>query len=314
MKIAVTGALGLVGSGVTAGLHDAGHQVIALDRRPPSEAAEAAAALTAALASATGAAATEAPTTATLLKSIDDLRPADLTSYDETRDALEGVDAVVHLAGINAPIAAPEWQVHDNNVLASYHVLTAAATLGIPRVVQSSSVNAIGLSWSRSPEFDYFPVDLDHRSRNEDGYSLSKLVQELQADSLTRRYEELSVVSLRLHAVLDEAVTAQAYIDRVGISWAVNGLFSYCTTASTVDANVRSCSAQIQGHERLWVVEPETYVETESRELAARHYPGVPVRAGLTGRSAFFDVSRTNEVLGWEASTLAHPPPQLVRL
>jgi len=308
--VAVTGALGNVGSAVVAGLAEAGHQVVALDRRRTDEAAFRAAELASALAESTGL----ERESITPGAGADTIRSVDLTSYEETRSALEGADAVVHLAGIPAPVGVPDWEVHNNNVVASYNVLSAAAELGIARVVQSSSVNAIGLAWSRNPTFDYFPIDLEHGTRNEDGYSLSKLAQELQADSLTRRHEGLSVVSLRLHAVLERAGDAQAYIDRFGNGWAVHGLFGYCTFASTTGAVIRSVTAPIEGHERLWVVEPRTFLSTPSRELARRFYPGVPIGRDLEGTSSFFDASRTRDVLGWTPSTISDPPTTLACL
>jgi nucleoside-diphosphate-sugar epimerase len=230
---------------------------------------------------------------------------ADLTSYAETLSALEGVEVVVHLAGINAPIVGPPWKVHNNNVTASYNVLCAAAELGIRRVVQSSSVNAIGLAWSRTPQFDYFPIDTFHPSRTEDPYSLSKLFQELQADSVTRRNDALSVVSLRLHAVLPNARAARELQARLGDVWAVNGLFGYCTYDSVLSAVELACSAWIERHEVLLVVEPDTFMSEPSALLAAQYFPTVPLRCEITGRRGFFDTSRTESILGWTPSTAA---------
>lgn len=272
-RIAVTGARGNVGSIVVDYLRQRGHEVIEIDRAHAN--------------------APEAPT----------FVPADLTSFDETIRALRGADVVVHLAGINAPIHEPAWKVHNNNVTASYNVLSAAVELGITRVVQSSSVNAIGLAWSRSPEFDYFPIDTFHRSRVEDPYSLSKVFQELQADSLARRYDTFSAVSLRLHAVLRDAQEGREVRQRLGDSWAINGLFGYCTYGSVVTAIELSCFAPIEGHEVLLVVEPETFVLESSAELAQTYFPDVPVRLPFTGHSGFFDTTRTRTILGWRPST-----------
>jgi nucleoside-diphosphate-sugar epimerase len=268
MKIAITGALGMVGRGVAGLLTLRGHEIRPIDRLIPDEPFEQA------------------------------YVQANLTSYEEALEAVRGVDAIVHLAGINAPIAAPEVIVHNNNVTSSYNVLSAAAALGIPRVVQSSSVNAIGMSWSRKPVFDSFPVGIDHRTRNEDGYSLSKVIQEVQADSLTRRYDALSVVSLRLHAVLTGPAQADEVIKILGESWAINGLFGYCTYERVADAIDRSLAASISGHERVWIVEPETFSDTPSAMLAALHFPSVPLSRPLLGHESFFDLSRTSEVLG----------------
>ena len=127
---------------------------------------------------------------------------------------------------------------------------------------------------------------------------LSKLIQEAQADSLTRRHAGLSVLSLRLHAVLTGPSQAAQAIEKLGESWAINGLFGYCTYESVARAIDRSLTAPISGHERLWIVEPETFSDTPSATLAARHFPDVPLRFPLRGRECFFDLSRTNAVLG----------------
>jgi UDP-glucose 4-epimerase len=272
-RIAVTGALGNVGSLVVEHLRGCGHEIVEIDRahgRPSEESS---------------------------------FIPADLTSFDEALAALRGADVVVHLAGINSPINDPGWKVHNNNVTASYNVLSAAVELGITRVVQSSSVNAIGLAWSRSPEFDYFPIDTLHRSRVEDPYSLSKVIQELQADSLARRYDTFTAVSLRLHAVLRHAEEARELRQRLGDAWAINGLFGYCTYESVISAIELSCFAPIDGHEVLLVVEPETFVLESSAELAESYFPGVPVRSPLIGHSGFFDTTLTRTILGWRPST-----------
>jgi nucleoside-diphosphate-sugar epimerase len=273
-RIAVTGALGNVGSIVVAHLRVQGHDVIEIDVVEPKD----------------------RPASPKLIT-------ADLTSYEQARSALEGADIVVHLAGINAPIFEPRWRVHNNNVTSSYNVLSAAVDLGITRVVQSSSVNAIGMAWSRQPAFDYFPIDTLHRSRVEDPYSLSKLVQEYQADSLARRHSDFSVVSLRMHAVLRDAQEARDLRARLGDAWAINGLFGYCTYESVVSAVELSCFARVDGHEVLLVAEPETFVAEPSAELAASYFPSVPLNKAFVGRSGFFETSRTETVLGWKAST-----------
>jgi nucleoside-diphosphate-sugar epimerase len=274
MKVAVTGALGIVGAFASRELSARGHEVLRIDRLDVDPNGGASRYLN-----------------------------VDLTGYDQTVEALSGVEAVVHLAGFNAPIAAPEWQVHNNNVSASYNVLSASAALGISRVVQASSVNAIGLTWSRRPRFDYFPIDLAHPSYNEDGYSLSKLAQELQADSLARRHETLSIATLRLHAVLKNAAQAKRYVDALGEGWAIKGLFGYCTFASVADAIALALEAPFAGHEILWISEPTTFSDIPSAELHQRHYPEVPLRAPLVGHQTFFTIQRTRGLLRWTPST-----------
>lgn len=276
MRIAITGALGIVGTLASRHLAAAGHDLTRIDVRPPGPTED----------------------------GFGRVLTVDLADDDATRAAIAGADRVVHLAAINNPVTSAETRVHNLNVTTSWNVLSAAAELGIPRVVQASSVNAIGMAWSRHPVFDYLPVDLAHPCRVEDGYSLSKQIQELQADSLVRRHDgAFSVVSLRLHAVLADAADARSRIERFGMSWAVNGLFGYCTNESVATAIEKALVAEVEGHERLWVVEPETFSAEPTADLLARHYPGVPVTRSLGRREALIDASRTREVLGWVPST-----------
>src|SRR6202011_523388 len=102
-----------------------------------------------------------------------------------------------------------DYVVHNNNVAGSYNVLSAAARLGITRVCQASSINATGGAFSRRPRYDYFPLDEVHPTYNEDPYSLSKWICEQQGDSFARRYEHMSIASLRFHWVIEDRAAAR---------------------------------------------------------------------------------------------------------
>jgi nucleoside-diphosphate-sugar epimerase len=267
MRIAVTGGSGRVGTAVTAAAAAVGHEVLVLDRRAP-----------------------ELPVP---------FREVDLTDHAALRAALDGCDVLVHLGGIAGPNEASEVEVHDTNVLSSYHALSAAAELGIGRVVQASSVNAVGATWSRQPQFDYFPVDPEHPTRNEDGYSLSKWVAEQQADSLTRRYPGLSVVSLRFHAFVASRTAALEGAAQHGEAWSARGLWGYTTAPMLTSALLLACTAGVTGHERLFVVAPTVAADEPSDDLRRRWYPDVELRSPLTGGTGFWDCRRTAELLGW---------------
>ena len=61
---------------------------------------------------------------------------------------------------------------------------------------QASSVNAIGVSYSRWPRYDYFPIDEHHPLRPQDSYGAGKIA----AEELCRSYSRagsLSTVCLR---------------------------------------------------------------------------------------------------------------------
>lgn len=58
----------------------------------------------------------------------------------------------------------------------SYNVLRACAELGIERVVQMSSINAAGATYTpHRRAYDLFPIDERMKCNPADPYSLSKL-------------------------------------------------------------------------------------------------------------------------------------------
>src|SRR6185436_19733867 len=192
---------------------------------------------------------------------------ANLTNYEEFVQAIRGCDALIHMAAIPAPGHQPDHQVHNNNVVASYNALRAAVEVGIRRVCQASSVNATGLAYSRWPHFDYFPLDEEHPTYNEDPYSLSKWICEEQGKSFARRYEEMTISSMRFHWVIPEraiAVRAKSYSQTEA---AAKNLWAYTLHDSAARACLLSLSADFQGHEVFYIAAPDTVSEISSLEL-----------------------------------------------
>jgi UDP-glucose 4-epimerase len=269
MKIAITGALGRVGSAVADLAATAGHTVVAIDRASSSD---------------------EHLDSTTL--------HVDLTEYSETKHVLDGCDGVIHLAAITGPGLFPDHVVHHNNVVASYNVLRAAAEVGIRRVCQASSVNAIGGRFSTRPRYDYFPVDELHPAYPEDPYSLSKSICEQQASSVARSHG-LTIASLRLHGVVDERARAVRWNDLPG-DVAAKHLWGYVTRDATARACLLGLTADFDGHEVFNIVAPDTANDTPSLELAAARYPDVPVKGDLGGNRSFYDTHKARELLGWD--------------
>jgi len=157
-----------------------------------------------------------------------------------------GADGVIHMAAIPTPGHHPDHVVHNNNVVGSYNALRAAAENGIKRVCQASSVNAIGHSYSRNSRYDYFPIDEDHPTYNEDPYSLSKWICELQADSFVRRYEDMVIASMRFHWVVPNREMAAQVFNKPGTK---QHLWAYTLHPAAARACLLSLSASFTGHE-----------------------------------------------------------------
>ncbi len=273
MKIAVTGGLGSVGKAIIDMALVQGHSVVSIDR---------------------------------VTQSSDVNRPdatyiqADIVDYAAMENAFRGCEALIHMAAIPAPGQFPDHIVHNNNVVGSYNALRAAVEVGIHRVCQASSVNAAGLAYSRWPKFDYFPLDEEHPTYNEDPYSLSKWICEQQGDSFARRYEEMTIASMRFHWVVPDraiAVQAKGYSQTNAAS---KNLWGYTRHEAAARACLLSITADFKGHEVFYIVGPDTVSEIPSLELKQKYFPDVLVRGDLSGHNSFFNSSKAERLLGWK--------------
>jgi nucleoside-diphosphate-sugar epimerase len=271
MRIALTGGTGRIGRAIATEALRQGHEVVSIDRVAPAE-----------------------PDTRPNIRFVE----ADIGDYDALVAAFSGCDALIHMAAIPAPIGYADHVVHNNNVVGSYNALRAAVEVGITRIVQASSVNAIGLSFSRAAHFDYFPVDEAHPNHSEEPYSLSKWICEQQADCFARRYDNLRIASMRFHLVVDQR---QKAVEVYGVADADKAKHLWAYTL--YDAAARACLLALEapwlGHEVFYIIEPDTVMEIPTAELAARFFPDVPVQGALDGNRSFFSSAKAERLLGW---------------
>lgn len=167
MKVMVTGGAGHIGKSTIERLLHNGWEVRALDRMPDVtiEGAEYVA--------------------------------CDILDYDSLREHMRGCDKVIHLAAIPSPRSAPGHEVYQVNVAGTFNVFEAAAAEGIRRVVQASSINAIGNGYNLTDmPIQYFPVDENHPPFTTDAYSFSKQTIEDIGAYYWRR-EGISSIALR---------------------------------------------------------------------------------------------------------------------
>jgi UDP-glucose 4-epimerase len=228
-----------------------------------------------------------------------DNRAVTVTDYDALLQAFRGCQGVVHLAAIPSPEAAPDHVVHNNNVTGSYNALRAAAEHGIRYVVQASSINALGSGFSRRPKFDYLPLDERHVTRAEDPYSLSKWLCEQQADAIARRFEAMTIATLRFHWVVPDREFARANRGLFGSTYHKH-LWGYVPIAGVIDAILLSLQADFRGHETFYTVAAHTAMDTPTRALVAEHYPGIPLREDLPGTCAPYDCRKAVRLLNWK--------------
>lgn len=167
MTLLITGAAGRIGTALRPRLLAAGHDLVLLDEHEPSVAIGAGERL--------------------VVGSVNDVAALDL--------ALVGVDTVVHLAGIPTE---DDWDaLITANLTGTKNVLERAAAAGVLRVVQASSIHAVG----RVPEADGTPgsVPGDRPPRPDTYYGVTKAGMELLGSLFVDRHD-MSIVSARIGA------------------------------------------------------------------------------------------------------------------
>ncbi len=143
-----------------------------------------------------------------VLRLLDTAPPSGLTDGEEgftgsihdedlVRRAVEGADAVVHLAGI--PTESPWSESVRVNVDGTQRVLEAAVAAGVGRVVLASSNHAAGF-WERPTDGSALPDTVEPRPDTYYGWTKAAV------ESLGRLYHDrfgLTVVALRIGACCD---------------------------------------------------------------------------------------------------------------
>ncbi|MFE7777551.1 NAD-dependent epimerase/dehydratase family protein [Streptomyces sp. NPDC057445] len=124
---------------------------------------------------------------------------AELADKEALREAVRGVDAIVHLAGI--ALEAPFEKVLRANIEGTYNLYEAAREEGVRRIVFASSNHAVGFT-PRPREGDaLIPVDTPRRPDTH--YGLSKGFGEDLAQFYWDRHG-IETVSVRIGACLME--------------------------------------------------------------------------------------------------------------
>lgn len=178
MRVLVTGHRGMIGRVVLRALVAEGHRVAGFDRRDGQ----------------------------------------DVLDRGAVDRAVEGCGAVVHLAALQDPrpgehdapahTAVPGLDaaraVVEVNAMGSQHVMKACLLLGVPRLVVTSSVNALGVFMGQAMP-DFLPIDDQHPARPRSPYRVSKRATERVAKAVSAE-GGLTTICLRPPGVLDDTM------------------------------------------------------------------------------------------------------------
>jgi NAD+ dependent glucose-6-phosphate dehydrogenase len=129
---------------------------------------------------------------------VDDVHIADIAQYDQIAPAMEGIEAVVHMAG--DPRTSASWEdVRERNIVGVYNVYESARRAGVKKVVFASTNHVMGM-YDRDRQW---PIYVAQPPRPDSLYGVSKAFGE----TLGRWFADqhgLAVICLRIGWFLPE--------------------------------------------------------------------------------------------------------------
>ncbi|WP_438347551.1 NAD-dependent epimerase/dehydratase family protein [Paenibacillus sp. FA6] len=231
----------------------------------------------------------------------DQFRQLNLNNIEEVKGLLTDADYVVHLAAVPNPINFSPEYIFSNNVVSAFNILEVASNLGIPKVVIGSSESAYGFCWAKTPFApNYFPVDEQHPLLPQEGYGLSKGVNEQTGDMFHRR-SGIGVYSLRFSHVLEsqEYAWLQSEFDNTGRFHRI--LWSYIDARDAASA----CRMSIEDTKpsqsiALNITANDMMSDKSVEQLLHAHYSDVQdIRKPIADMTAVVSNRLAYETIGW---------------
>src|SRR4029453_950958 len=286
-RIFVTGGSGRLGRSVVAGLAQAGHEVVSVDRDAiPAE---------------------QLPTGAVQ-------HTADLLAPGEGERLLRETnpDAVIHLAAIAVPFSAPEEVIFSTNTRLAYAVISAATDAGIPKIITASSPTALGYGSPAGGLPPSFPLDEQTPPKPWNAQAFSKLIAEKTVQMFAAAQgNKIRYAAFRPCFVISPeewqgALTQQGHTVRERLAdpaLSAPALFNYVDArdvAEFLDVLLEKMDT-IPNGQVFFVGAKDALATSPLAELFPRFLPGsAPLTQHLTGTSPAFSVAKARELLGWE--------------
>ncbi|MGE5133351.1 MAG: NAD-dependent epimerase/dehydratase family protein [Gemmatimonadota bacterium] len=225
---------------------------------------------------------------------------ADLTDYGQALEALQGAEAVVHLANIPAPGIATPAVTFSANMAMNYNVFTAAASLGVRRVVWASSETTLGLPFEVPPR--YAPVDEDHYPFPTTAYALSKVASETIAGHIAQ-WSGIPFIGLRFSNIMapaDYQELPSVWDDPAERKWNLWGYVDERDVAAACRLALSAPEDAVAGSPAFIIAAADTVMNRPSAGLLAEVFPHVPLTHEAGEFGTLLAIDRARAVLGYE--------------
>lgn len=196
--------------------------------------------------------------------------------------------------------------------MSAYHVLEAAADLGLESVVLPSSINVMGAVFQEAPtDVRYLPVDEEHPLTPRDPYALGKQTTEAIGDGFGRRPDGPTISSVRYpwvatrNELREELVEQDRTLDVLDDAWedtTRDTLFSYLYLEDATSIARAAVEADHDGHEAFWAVAGDTTADVPTSVLVEEYYPDAETRRSFDGNEAPICTAKAGDLLDWTPS------------
>ncbi|MFX3675242.1 MAG: NAD-dependent epimerase/dehydratase family protein [Paenisporosarcina sp.] len=272
MKVVVTGAAGKIGRWTVRTILEAGHEVIASDRKLREESAS--------------------------KKFIQ----AELRDYGQVCQLLMGCDAVVHLGNIPTDVRNTSQAIFENNMLVNFNILEACKDLKIPKLVWASSETVLGYPFVPE-ELSYLPVDEEHPTNLKSSYAMAKRLTE-NLSGMFYNLTKKQIVTLRFANIYEpdeyEKMPIMHWNDEGQRDIQKKNAWAYCDVRDAARACLLAIEKNNLGNQIFHITAPDTIMPDLSQDLVNRFFPNVTLKRPVEGNETLMAIDKAKKILGYE--------------
>ncbi len=228
----------------------------------------------------------------------------DLRDFNRVRDAVRGVDAVVHAGAIPGDIEGHADKVLTVNVQGTWNILLACTEAGVGRVVFFSSIHALGLAEAGHPT--RFPIRDSDAHHALSPYQLSKHLGEEMCRVFTARHGIVTVCLRPVWVTYPEQYVAWRLGTQLVPEWIRAGYGAYVDVRDVCAAVLRSLEIQGVSHDAFLLSANDTVLPEPTTAYVDRYYPGSAwpwvdrvIYVAHNPHRSLIDCSHAEAVLGW---------------